>query len=617
MTTGADRKREMAMKIRKGSFYPRGVTAVDGGVQFVFQTQKTNAEVSIGLFAGERELARISVPEELRHGLLYSVVIEGIPKRADGYRYYEGGKLLCDRYARGVIGMRRYGKERGELFYALPGKAYDWGDDRPLRRPYSASVIYGLHVRGFTKHASSGVAHKGTFAGIREKLPYLQALGITAIELMPAYEFDEVEKTESPYQKEAGTRLNYWGFKPGYYYAPKSAYAHDKNASAEMKDMIRALHKAGIEVLMQFYFSGGGNASEIPDILHFWAEEYHIDGFRLIGEKIPSDTLAADPFLRETKLICGEIPLPGNGGDDLYPNRGLALWRQDFACAMRRALKGDDGSLEGMLYHLRDKEERAGVVNAIASYDGFTLCDLVSYDRKHNEENGEDNRDGSDYNYSWNCGAEGRTRKRAIQSLRRKQIRNALALLFLSQGTPYLRSGDEFGQTQGGNNNPYCQDNPVTWLDWKLTQANAWLLDYTRRLIAFRRAHTVFSREYPLHGADYLGYGCPDISFHGEEAWKPELYPGTRNVGVLYSGKYAQTQSGIADNDFYVAFNLHWEEHRFALPRLPKGMRWRLCMDTAQPEEAWVTPKGEPETSPQVCAARSIQIYQSEKEDGK
>ena len=571
--------------MRKGTFYQKGVTRLENGIQFVFKIEESAKEVQIGIFAGEKEVQRVTVPEAYRQGQLYSVVLEKLPKGADSYCYYADGEPVSDFYARGVIGMREYGKEKENLRYLLNQKDYDWEMDETPGHLYGRSVIYGMHVRGFTKHSSSGVRKKGTFAGIREKLPYLKELGITAVELMPAYEFDELEKTEEKYQREVtDSRINYWGFKEGYYYAPKSAYAYGNDAAAEMKDMIKALHKAGMEVLMQFYFPKSVNKSEIPEILRFWVMEYHVDGFHLLGENVPADILGTDPLLKKTKLIGNGFPVAeASPGRKAALERNLGLWRTEFLYDMRKALKGDEGCLPAMITRLQDNSEEAAVINAIAGYDGFTLNDLVSYERKHNEENGEENRDGNDYNCSWNCGVEGKTRKRTVQQLRRKQMRNALALVFLSQGTPYLQSGDEFCQTQDGNNNPYCQDNEVTWLDWKLLKTNRDFYDYTRNLIAFRNAHAVFHREQRLKGLDYLGSGCPDISFHGEDAWKPVFEYYSRCTGVMYSGKYAVNDDRCEDSDFYVAFNMHWEPHEFALPKLQKNKQWQVCIDTSLP----------------------------------
>jgi len=599
--------------MRRGNYYPKGVTMSEKGVQFVFFAERTKKEIEIGIFAGEKELLRIPVPGNCRRGQLCSIVAEELPKGADSYCYYAESKRFDDPYARGVAGMKSYGKEKGAVRYRLPGEAFDWGEDSPPAYSYGDSVIYGIHVRGFTKHSSSEVRKKGTFAGLREKIPYLKELGITAVELMPAYEFDEVEKRETPFGEDGGTKINYWGFREGYYYAPKSAYAYDGDAASEMKGMIRALHKAGIEVLMQFYFPEGYRVGEIPDILRFWAEEYHIDGFHLLGGTLPLSMLVSDPLLKGTKLICDRFP-GGSLGPEHDRSRNCAVWRESFTDDMRRVLKGDGGCLESLLWHLQDNEERMGVVNTIAGYNGFTLYDLVSYEGKHNEANGEGNRDGTDRNFSWNCGAEGKTRKRAVQMLRSRQMRNALALVFLSQGTPYLQSGDEFGQTQGGNNNPYCQDNAVTWLNWRKLRTNRELYEYTKELIAFRRAHRVFHREEPLKGMDYRSLGSPDISFHGEDAWKPALDYTNRHIGVMYCGKYAAAP-GQEAGDFYVAYNMHWEPHEFALPRIPKERVWRLRMDTSLPgtgrdgEEDAEFVSG----NTVIVKERSIQIYMTEK----
>ncbi len=605
--------------MRKGNFYPKGVKAVDGAIQFVFRMERAAKDVAIAFFAGTKELLRIPIPDDCRHGLLYSVVIDDLPKEADSYCYYAGESWAADCYAGGVIGMKPYGREKGPLRYALPGKPYDWEEDGRPEHPYGRCVIYGIHVRGFTRHTSSGVRRKGTFAGVVEKLPYLKELGVTTLELMPAYEFDEYEKPQAQYLQEEQAKINYWGFKAGYYYAPKSAYAHGKDARTEMKDMVRILHKSGIEVLMQFYFPESCAVGEIMDILRFWAEEYHIDGFHLIGRRIDSSVPAADPFLKDTKIIleqCAADEIPAETGG--AGCRNLAVWQESFTKDMRRALKGDEGCLKPLLFHLGHNHKNAAIVNAIAGYNGFTLYDMVSYDRKHNEANGEDNRDGTDCNDSWNCGAEGKTRKRTVQMLRCRQMYNAMTLVLLSQGTPYIQSGSEFGQTQEGNNNPYCQDNRLTWLNWKLLHTNRLLFDHVRWLIRLRRAHKIFHREEPLQGLDYLGSGCPDISFHGKEAWKPETDYYNRHAAVMYCGKYAKDREGNADADFYLACNMHWEPHRFALPKLPRGMVWKLVLDTADMQEYSGT-----QCRPKAIAAgslidteeRSIQLYESGKKE--
>lgn len=604
--------------MRKGNFYPKGVTATGKSFQFVFQINPPARDVRIAVCAGEKELMNITVPDDCRHGRMYSVLVEDIPREADSYLYYADGIVVPDLYARSVWGMRDYGQEKGAVRYRLPERGYDWAGDRAPGRPYSESVIYGVHVRGFTKHTSSGVKKKGTFAGIQEKIPYLKELGITAVELMPAWEFDEFERVPGQYQKDEREKINYWGFKQGYYYAPKSAYAYGSDAVREMKDMVRALHKAGIEVLMQFYFPDDFPAGEVPDILHFWAEEYHMDGFHLIGKRLPPSLLSFDPFLLDTKLIFeyfSEEEIYGEVGN--VPGKNLGFWQEGFTRDMRRALKGDGGCARAMLHCLRNNVGNAGIINSMAGYNGFTLMDLVSYERKHNEENGEDNRDGAEQNYSWNCGAEGRSRKRTVQALRQKQIRNALSLLFLSQGTPYLQSGDEFGQTQEGNNNPYCQDSDVTWIDWRLLRSGRKLYAFTKHLIAFRLAHGVFRQEKPLKGMDYLSHGCPDISVHGREAWRPSLDGDSPCAGVMYCGKYVKDKNGREDSSFYIAYNMHWEPHEFALPKISRDMQWHLCLDTALSETVEEAEEEIRAGSVIVADGRSVRGYRAEKKRKK
>lgn len=554
--------------MKLGNFYEKGVIRTAEGLQFTFQIEKESKIVEIRLYANQKEVQKFEIPDDFRMGQIYSVLIEDASPVADSYCYYADGEFVEDAYARRVIGLKKYGVMKACIGYALPKEEYCWENDAKPHHTYAESVIYGLHVRGFTKHVSSGVKKKGTFAGVCEKLPYLKQLGITAIELMPAYEFDEVILPLTMYQKEDDFKINYWGYQKGYYYAPKSAYAYTENACAEMKDMIKAFHKEGIEVFMQFYFPKAVPQREITDILYFWVKEYHVDGFHLLGENLLTEVYASDPLLKETKLTADYFPESEAGSNCAY-------WKRDFLYDMRRVLKGDEGSMSALVSHIQDNPEKTGVINRIAGYDGFTLYDLVSYDKKHNEANGENNRDGNDYNFSWNCGAEGKTRKRTIIQLRKRQMKNAFALVLLSQGTPYIQSGDEFGQTQEGNNNPYCQDNETTWLDWRLLKTNKELCDFVKTLIQLRTEHGVFRREERLKGLDYLGCGSPDISFHGEAAWKPNFAYDSRCMGVLYSGKYVKEES-----DFYVAYNMYWKPRRFALPKLSKDYQWEPVLDT-------------------------------------
>ena len=434
-----------------------------------------------------------------------------------------------------------------------------------------------------------------------EKIPYLKDLGITAVELMPVTEFDEVMMSSSgngfhDAKPEPTGYINYWGYGPSYLYTVKSAYAShgEMSAESEFKTLVKELHRAGIECIPELYFTGKELPGEIVSVLRYWVEEYHVDGFHLLG--FPNLLLAAeDPFLKRTKLFAenwnevmdrrpkkGYIT-PGDGPVSVA-EKNLAEYNMQFMEDMRRFLKGDEGMLQAFEFRNRRNPAEYAVVNYMANTNGFTLMDAVSYDRKHNEKNGEENRDGSDYNYSWNCGAEGPTRKKKIVELRKQLIKNAYLLLFLSQGVPLLMAGDEFGNSQDGNNNAYCQDNAVSWLNWKLLETHKDQVEFVKRLIAFRKSHKMFHMDREPRIMDYKSCGRPDVSYHGENAWKPEFENFRRQFGILYWGAYAKKPDGTDDANFYVLYNMHWEPHMFGLPHLPKGAKWHVICSTADPD---------------------------------
>ena len=268
-----------------------------------------------------------------------------------------------------------------------------------------------------------------------------------------------------------------------------------------------------------------------------------------------------------------------------------------------------------LLFHMRNNRPETGTINYIAKWDGMRLMDMVSYDRKHNEANGEDNQDGTDYNCSWNCGVEGKSRRKYISDLRLRQMKNALSIVFLSQGTPLLYSGDEFGNTQEGNNNPYCQDNATSWIKWNQTENGSELLEYTKMLISLRKAHPILHSPMPLKGMDYLSCGYPDISYHGREAWKPDTSPASRSIGVMYSGYYGETDGQRDDALFFIGINLHWNEYCFGLPQLPKGKEWTLYASTDSKETAYENTKASEgaalaDSLHEICVGpRTVVIY--------
>lgn len=500
--------------------------------------------------AGEEEpKERYEMTEAI--GEVRFLALEGMDPADYEYNYMIGGEVTVDPYARGLAGRDIWGKERDiqkhEVRGVLKNGRYDWEGDEPLKLPFHSIVAYSLHVRGFTKHTSSGVEKKGTFSGVVEKLPYLKDLGINQIQCMPVYEFEE-----------CGRFRNYWGYGQAYYFAPKSAYAASGDGERELKDMVKACHKEGIEVVLEMPFTGDTSKQLMEECLRYYCLEYHIDGFLLNPYVAPMDAIHADPILKHTKILVHDT---------------------GFQTVMRRFLKGDEGMVRDVMYWLRHQSETKEILNMITGQTGFTLRDLVSYDGKHNEANGEQNQDGPDYNYSWNCGAEGPSRKKAVTELRKNQTRNAFFLLLLAQGTPCILAGDEFGNTQKGNNNVYCQDNSVGWLDWSGLEKHPELHDFVKELIAFRKKHPVFWPEKEMTGMTYSKKGVPDVSYHGENAWRVPLEVSSRQLGVYYSGA---DQTGENDEDCFVAYNMHWLEHTFALPALPKGKKWYRIASTRE-----------------------------------
>lgn len=591
---------------RNRILYPLGVTQEENGVHILVQGRAGEVRLLLYRPGEKKPCEEISFDPKYRMGDVWELALDRTDFASFEYNFMIDGKIVTDPNARVITGRekwadrKRAGKPvRGRIL----SEEFDWEDDVNPETPYAETILYKLHVRGFTAHASSGVSARGTYAGVMEKIPYLKELGITAVELMPVTEFDEIMMSSSGSsfhnaKQEPTGYLNYWGYGPSYLYAVKTAYASRETMSAEgeFKTLVKELHKAGIECIPEMYFTGKELPGEILSVLRYWVEEYHVDGFHLTG--FPDLSLAAeDPFLKRTKLfaenwneVMNRRPkqgyvTPGDGAVSVE-EKNLAEYNMQFMEDMRRFLKGDEGMLSAFEFRNRRNPMEYAMINYMANTNGFTLMDTVSYDRKHNEKNGEENRDGSDYNYSWNCGAEGPTRKKKIVELRKQLLKNAYLLLFLSQGVPLLMAGDEFGNSQDGNNNAYCQDNAVSWLNWKLLETHKDQVDFVKRLIAFRKAHKMFHMDREPRIMDYKSCGRPDVSYHGENAWKPEFENFRRQFGILYWGAYAKRSDGSDDANFYVAYNMHWEPHMFGLPHLPKGAKWRVICNTGAPDAA-------------------------------
>lgn len=428
------------MKKVEGYPQPLGVTYRGESVNFAVSVPEgKDCELLLYRVGKQEPVAVFEMPEKEGLGEVRFLAVEGLSGRKYEYNYRIGGKVCVDPCVRELSRTRKFGEkpkvEEHEIRGKLPNVKYDWEGDTYLKLPYHEVIAYSLHIRGFTKHSSSKVKKKGTFVGATEKIPYLKELGINQIQCMPIYEFDEV----------VNGKVNYWGYGKGYFFAPKISYSASGYAAEELKDMVKAFHKAGIEVVLEMPFCEGILPQTAVECLKYYMLEYHIDGFVVNPYIVPWDSLKQDPLLKGIKLMRKE---------------------DDFQNIMRRFLKGDEGMVCDVMEALKHNTRSDGKCNYITGQTGFTLHDLVSYDGKHNEANGEMNHDGPDYNYSWNCGVEGPSRKKQIVELRNNQVRNAFALMLTAQGTPCILAGDEFGNSQRGNNNVYCQDNETAWVDW-------------------------------------------------------------------------------------------------------------------------------------------------------
>lgn len=577
------------IKINIGQPYPLGASIREGGINFSMVNCSAKECGIIFYRKGVEQKERILFDRKHRIGNIYCVLVEGISVCDCEYNFFIGDKVFVDPYAKRIAGNEKW--RSGELVRPLlrggfDRGTFDWEGTASLHIPYHESIMYCLNIRSFTRHPSSKVKKKGTFEGLIEKISYLKELGVNSIELMPAYEFEECEwddvdagdRTQIEYQVKhideklpsdaeppRAKRLNCWGYKEAFYFAPKTSYAASGDPCGEFRRMVRELHHNGIEVIMQFYFPDHVKQGYILEIIKYWVLEYQIDGVHLKGSRLPMTLIATEPLLADTKIMCEDFYVHEIYPDGMQPDRKvLGYYRDEYMYDMRRFLKGDQDTLKSFLYHMKNTNSKCGVINYITNYYGFTLRDLVSYDQKHNEANGENNTDGTNYNFSWNCGVEGSSRRKTIRQLRIKQMKNAMSMLLTAQGTPLLFAGDEFGNSQNGNNNCYCQDNETGWVDWRELSRNQEYYTYVRELIAFRKHHSILHLRDNLTTLDRYGHGYPDLSYHSEEAWKVQVENYSRHIGIMYCG---QNEEGEGDY-IYIACNMHWNSHRFALPSI-------------------------------------------------
>lgn len=601
----------MEYTIIEGNYAKIGVSKTADTVYFTFEGEKEQ-RCAILLYAANDEQVRIPVPDEYCIGALRSIGVKGLNWKKLHYNYEIDGELVFDQHARKVIGREHWAdanrlQEGYQVRAGFDFAEFDWRGDRFPEIPREKMVMYKLNVRSFTMDGGAAGKKKGTFAGVADKIPYLKELGVTSLEFMPVYEFEELIETEpkkhdvagwsenakAGLQLEDGTeelcyKINCWGYMPGDYYAPKAAYAAAGEPSLELKGLIRKLHENRMECILEMYFDEKMNQNIAVEILRYWVMEYHVDGFHLLGAKLPVNAMAQDLILKRTKLFAEGFDRHLFQEEVSYPH--LFVYNEDFLYASRKLLSRSDGSLPELLNQLRRQNAVFGFVNFIAGNNGFTLADLFSYALKHNEANGEGNEDGIKWNFNCNCGAEGPTRKKGIIEYRRKQMRNAVTLVMLGQGVPLLLAGDEFGNSQQGNNNCYCQDNKTGWVNWGSLKRSQPYAQFVRQVIAFRKEHPVLSGSRPMQMCDYESRGCPDLSYHGENAWivEPNLY--SQAVGILYCGAYATREDGTEDDFIYIGMNFQIAPQDLALPKLPHKRKWYFAVNTADKDMPYYEP---------------------------
>lgn len=451
---------------------------------------------------------------------------------------------------------------------------FKWKDKGYKRIKKEDMVIYKLHARGFSMGMKGSSSRHGTLEAVEQKLDYLKEMGITTLLFMPIYEFEEILMLdEGKKQQQPKDLINYWGYTGGSYFAPKASYLGRDHNPDNLKRLIQKMHGKQMECILEFYFSEKTNPHLIIEVFRYWRREYHVDGFRLLGNSMVAELLAMDDMLSGCKLFFDGFR-EELAQDSQRFGAELFSYNDEFLYKVRRVLNHQGGSIYEFVCQMRRQQTHQGFVNYIAENNGFTLWDVFSYEHKHNEQNREENRDGNDWNYSGNCGQEGISRKRQVNELRKRQVKNALSVIFFAQGIPMLWMGDESANSQRGNNNAYCQDNETGWKDWKHSAVERQILSYVRQLAKIRKTHPVLCSPRPFRLQDYENRGYPDLSYHSDGGWQIDFDMNRGFVGMFYFGAYAEAEESV-----YIAYNFQHMPQKFALP---KGMSWRLLLDTSK-----------------------------------
>jgi glycogen operon protein len=594
-------------RIKEGNYEKLGISYRKQWTNITFYGEKEDdcAVVLVSKTDGSKE--KINVPGEYCLGSLRSIAISDLPIEDYVYYFEINGERMIDPFAHGICGREVWNdRTRKEKDYMVAGsfvrEEFDWGDSHAPEIPRTEMVMYKLHVRGFTMDSGKKKG-AGTFAALKDKIPYLKKLGITTIELMPIYEFEELElppKMELPSYvkwkeedddtikipeppKEALPKVNYWGYKAGNYFAVKASYAEEPlSAAQEFQLLVRALHENGMECVMEMYFPEDANHNLVLEALRYWTRMYHVDGFHLLGCNLPITAVVQDNLLSRTKIFYEYFEDQGVIASRKHKN--LFVYKEEYLYPARMLLNNFNGSMHEFTDQQRKQSPKLGYVNYLSTNNGFTLADVFMYNEKHNAANGENNTDGNVWNFSSNCGVEGPTKKRYINLIRRLKWRTSLLMLLTAQGVPLIWQGDEMMNTQEGNNNAYCQDNPTGWLNWKNEKNHKRELDFLRGVIEFRKAHPILAHDIPFQFSDYKGVGCPDLSYHGENAWVLEPQEGQTALGIMYCGAYESDDA----EDIYVAYNFSSAATTIAMPEAPRGRSWFLAIDSGNEAKPFV-----------------------------
>ena len=521
---------------------------------------------------------RVVIPDEFFIGDVVCAYLTGAEFSELAYLFFADEKTFTDPYARELT---------ADCKNCLIGRYSFYGpfkNDAALHITYDNSVFYTVNVRGYTMADRHIKFCNGTFKAMEKKTEYIKKLGVTGVIFMPCYEViynDSRDSLKTDFKKRPGeVKPNLWGFGRGYHFAVKKSLCVSDNPIAELQSMVKSFHDKGLECIFMMQYLEDTPEDYIVESLKYWLVNFHADGFRLVGPNVHTDRILGNPLFSATKIITDNFKYDDYKPLSIFKYKNLGVINHSFVAGARRFVKGDEDQVSYMSFAVRENGKYYAPIRNITDFAGFTLWDMVSYNVKHNDANGEDNTDGTDYNYSWNCGVEGETGKRNIKKLRLKLARNAMILTLLSQGAPMLLAGDEFLNTQKGNNNPYCQDNETGWVVDRNDKASRDFGNFLTALIAFRKRHSVLHQPKELMLFDYMSCKAPDVSFHGREAFKIDQSPVSREFAVLYFGDYSKQYTGIKEDSVYIIYNMHWEEKEFVLPLREKTKKWRLLYST-------------------------------------